>query len=171
MIKLREIEKDDLQHINAWRHHREVIDCLGCNYHYISEVIDEQWYQHYLKNRDKNVRLSIIDESNNLLIGNVYLTNIHWINRSSEFSIAIGNPDYWSKGIGEEVTRHVLNHAFCDLNLNRVYLYVLETNLRAIKLYEKVGFKVEGKMEEAVYKNGSFYALVMMALLRKQFKI
>lgn len=169
MFILREISKDDLRAINAWRNDDEIINLLGCNFLYISEEIDEKWYQNYLNNRDKNVRLSIIESDKNHLIGNVYLTNIQSINRSAEFSIVISNKNYWSRGIGEMVCREIIKHAFIDLNLNRIYLYVLEQNARAIRMYEKVGFLVEGKLEDAVYKNGSYHNTIMMAILRKNY--
>lgn len=166
---LREIEKRDLKKINKWRNDKEVIYFLGCNFGYISEATDEQWYQNYLSNRDRNTRLSIIENESNTFIGNVNLTNIHHINRTAEFSIVIGDKKYWSKGIGESVTRRVLQHAFLDLNLNRVYLYVLEYNTRAVKMYKKVGFILEGKLEEAVHKDGKNHDLILMAILRKRF--
>ncbi len=171
MFKLREISINDLAKINDWRNDHEIINLLGCNFLYISEKIDEEWYQNYLNNRDKNVRLSILESDNNNLIGNVYLTNIQFINRSAEFSIVISNKNYWSRGIGEMVCREILKHAFIDLNLNRIYLYVLEQNTRAIKMYEKVGFLVEGKLEEVVYKNGSYHNTFVMAILRKNYNI
>ncbi|MEH2024833.1 MAG: GNAT family protein [Nostoc sp.] len=169
MFTLREISKKDLKIINAWRNDHDIINLLGCNFLYISEEVDENWYQNYLNNRDKNVRLSIIESDNNNLIGNVYLTNIQSINRSAEFSIVISNKNYWSRGIGEAVCREIIKHAFIDLNLNRIYLYVLEQNTRAIRMYEKVGFFVEGKLEEAVYKNGSYHNTFVMAILRSNY--
>jgi len=169
MIQLREITREDLPLINAWRHDPEVIGFLGCGFFYISEEIDEKWYQGYLNTRDQNVRLSIIDPAHNHFLGNVYLTNIHPINRSAEFSIVISDRNYWSQGVGSDVTRRVLHHAFEDLNLNRVYLYVLESNDRAIHLYEKARFRREGTLEEAVYKNGAYHSLVLMAILKKHY--
>jgi diamine N-acetyltransferase len=166
-IQLREITKADIPQINAWRNDPEVIDFLGCGFLYISEEIDEKWYQNYLGNRDKNVRLAITTVDHQF-IGNVYLLNIHPINRTAEFSIVISDKRYWSQGIGAEVARRVLHHAFQDLNLNRVYLYVLNNNDRAIRLYEKIGFRREGRMEEAVYKNGAYHDLLLMAVLKRQ---
>jgi diamine N-acetyltransferase len=168
-IQLREITKDDIPQINAWRNNPEVINFLGCGFLYISEEIDEKWYQGYLSSRDKNVRLSILT-ADHQFIGNVYLLNIHPVNRTAEFSIVISDKRYWSQGIGAEVTQRVLHHAFQDLNLNRVYLYVLDDNDRAIKLYEKSGFRPEGTLEDAVYKNGEYCSLRVMAVLKKHYK-
>jgi RimJ/RimL family protein N-acetyltransferase len=47
---------------------------------------------------------------------------------------------------------------------------VLDDNDRAIRLYEKAGFRQEGTLEDAVYKNGEYCALRVMAVLKKHYK-
>lgn len=169
LIRLREIEKKDTAQINIWRNNREVIEYLGNNFRYISPEIDNHWYENYIQNRDKNVRLAIEAIKNNVYIGNVYLTDIHPVNRSAEFSIFIGDKKYWSRGYGYEATLKMLEHGFNDLNLNRIYLTVLEENERAINLYKKLNFVTEGVFKNAVYKNGKYRNLISMALLIKDF--
>lgn len=164
---LRELSKEDLPKINQWRNDKELIDLLGNNFHYIGAAVDEQWYNDYLKNRGTNVRLAIIDESNQRFIGTTQLTGIHSINRSAEFSIMIGDRQYWSKGAGLFATKAIVGHGFQALNLNRIHLTVLEYNQRAIQLYLKAGFKQEGILREAIFKNGTFQNLIAMSLLKK----
>ena len=47
---------------------------------------------------------------------------------------------------------------------------VLESNNRAIALYDKLGFKKEGIKREAVYKNGEFVNMIFMAILKSEYK-
>lgn len=166
-IKLRELEHSDLSQLNQWRNTPEIIESLGNNFVYIAQVIDEQWYEHYLKNRHTQVRLAIIHSEPEIYIGNVNLTSIHPINRSAEFSIMIGDTNYWSKGIGHKATLKMLCHGFEDLNLNRIELKVLKDNQRAIRLYEKCGFQQEGYQRAAIFKNGNYQDVILMALLRE----
>jgi RimJ/RimL family protein N-acetyltransferase len=77
-------------------------------------------------------------------------------------------PEFWSKGYGTFAVTHLLNYAFRDLNLNRVYLYVFENNERAIRLYRKVGFVREGLMRQSEYINGTYISLIVMGLLRDE---
>lgn len=168
-ILLREITSSDIKQINHWRNDKELIDFLGANYMYTSETIDEIWYQNYINNRSKQIRLAIIDDEKNKHIGNVYLTEIQSVNRSAEFSILIGEKEYWSKSIGEDVTNTVINHGFNDINLNRIYLYVLSDNERAIKMYKKLNFKEEGILREAVFKNGEYKDFLLMSILSKEY--
>jgi len=169
MIFLREISRNDLPLINQWRNNREVADMLGGPFRFISPERDENWFEDYLRARGTQVRCAIILKDSKEMVGVVYLTGIDLISHSGEFAIMIGNTSYQGKGIGAQATQMMLEHAFLDLDLHRVYLYVLKENERAIKTYEKAGFSREGKLKEAAYKNGEYKDLVVMAILRKEF--
>jgi RimJ/RimL family protein N-acetyltransferase len=121
-----------------------------------------------LNHRQTNIRCSIINE-NNEIIGLVSLTNINRINQSAIFHIMIGDSNSRGKGAGYYATNEMLRHAFLDMNLNRVELTVLTSNKKAIKLYEKVGFKYEGTKREAIYKEGKFVDMDVMAALKNEF--
>ncbi|MBY0535094.1 MAG: GNAT family N-acetyltransferase [Chitinophagaceae bacterium] len=166
---LREIEKRDIGQINTWRNDRSIIELLGNNFIYIANDLDEAWYENYVANRASAKRFSIICQDSELFIGNVQLTSIHPINKSAEFSIVIGNKDYWSKGAGKFATKEALRHGFHDLNLNRIWLTVLDTNSRAIHLYQSLGFVTEGIQREALYKNGAYCNLMFMSILAKEY--
>ena len=60
-----------------------------------------------------------------------------------EFGIFILDKTYWGKGIGMEVTRLMLRHAFEGLKMQKVVLSTSELHKNAIRLYEKCGFVME----------------------------
>ncbi|MBY0405367.1 MAG: GNAT family N-acetyltransferase [Cyanobacteria bacterium] len=165
LIYLREWEPGDLKQYNEWQNDPDVVDYLGRTYGFISTAVDEMYYQQYIKSREKNVRLAIVLKENDRYIGNVQLTNIHRTNQSAEFSIMIGPPQFRAKGIGSQATRLILHHGFHNLNLHRIYLNALEENEVAIKTYQKVGFQIEGKRREALFKNGRYVNLIDMSIL------
>ena len=165
-IRVRELQRDDVPLVNQWRNDPRVIEHLGANFLFIGPEIDERWFDAYVAARDRAVRLTI--EAEGRAIGCVNLTNIHPINRSAEFSIMIGVPEFWSKGYGKAATIAMLDHGFRDLNLNRIHLYVLTGNARAVKMYEAVGFRSEGRLRQAVFKNGEFHDELVMSMLRSE---
>ena len=65
----------------------------------------------------------------------------------------------------------LLRHGFRTLNLNRVYLRVHADNKRAIRTYEKVGFVHEGKLRQAVYKNGKYKDVLLMSVLHDEWNV
>ncbi len=170
MIYLREISADDLQIINQWRNDKGLIDLLGSPFRYINHETDKRWFESYLANRNTNVRCAIVDKESNSIIGLVNLTNIDWSCRCAEFSIMIGNSNYYSKGIGKMATIEMLKHGFNNLNLHRIYLSVLTYNDIALKLYKSIGFVQEGIIRDAVFKQGKYQDAYMMSILEDEFK-
>lgn len=171
MVTLRELAKKDIPLVNKWRHDKSISDFLGGNFRYLSLDQDERWFEDYLKNRKTQVRCAIYVEASQEPVGVVYLTGIDQVNRSAELGIMIGNKKYQGQGIGTSATRKMLEHAFLNLNLRRVFLTVLSDNVAALKLYQKVGFAQEGILREAAYKNGLYKDLFLMSILRDEFTI
>ena len=66
-------------------------------------------------------------------------------------------------------TSMIIDHAFLDLNLNRIQLRVKPSNASAVALYKKCGFQQEGILREAIYKDGYYEDLIMMSLLKKDY--
>ena len=64
--------------------------------------------------------------------------------------------------------RIILRYAFDELNLKRVTLNVFDYNPRAIRSYEKAGFKLEGRQREALHKDGQRYDILYMGILRDE---
>lgn len=170
MYRLRELQKQDIPVINKWRNTRELIDCLGAPYRYINIDVEDRWYENYLNNRNNSIRCAIyMKEEQDDILGLVSLTNINRINQSADFHIMIGEQNNRQKGIGFFATKEILRHAFKDMNLYRIELTVLESNIRAINLYEKIGFKREGVKRKSVYKNGEFVDMVIMGMLKDEY--
>ncbi|MEG0937455.1 MAG: GNAT family protein [Comamonas sp.] len=166
---LREIEKKDIPSINEWRNNREIINYLGAPFRYINKDVDEAWYSSYINNRNSSVRLAIVEDHSDGIIGAVYLTSIDWVNRSAEFSIWIGAIDYQSKGVGKFASHHMLSHAFNDIGMQRIHLTVLSDNTRARNLYKNVGFKEEGVLRKVILKNGIYKDMILMSILAQEF--
>jgi UDP-4-amino-4,6-dideoxy-N-acetyl-beta-L-altrosamine N-acetyltransferase len=169
-IYLREIQRADISFINRWRNDKNIVNFLGAPFRFINIETDEKWFEFYLSSRNNNLRLAICETENNKLLGVVYLLQIDWINRSAEYAIQIGETSYQGGGVGLQATIKILEHAFIDLNLNRIHLTVLSCNNRALKLYNKIGFVEEGLLRKAVFKNGEYLDLIQMAIMAEEFK-
>lgn len=169
MYKLRELEREDLKKINKWRNDPDLISCLGAPYRFINEDVDSDWYEKYLNARGNCVRCAIVDnEDDSDVLGLISLIDINYINRSAELHIMIGGSQNRGKGMGTFAVKAMLAHAFDNLNLRRIELGVLETNLPAIKLYEKTGFVREGLKRESNYKNGQYQNMIIMSVLKNE---
>lgn len=166
----RELNRSDLTSINRWRNDAGMVAQLGTAFRFIGMDTDEKWMEQYLSSRASNVRLAICDDMTQQLVGVVYLLNIDWLHRNAECAIWIGEATAQEKGIGKLAMQTLLAHAFHDLNLHRIYLSVLSNNVRAFNLYKKIGFTEEGKLRDAVFKNGSYADVIHMSILSNEFR-
>ena len=166
-MRLREIEREDVERINGWRHDPDVADWLGGPFHYVARSVDEAWYENYLRQRADQVRLAVIVDEKHVGVAN--LTSIHAVNRTAEYSCLIGDPSARGRGLGTEITRRVVRHAFEDLNLNRIYSYILADNEPSLRMCRNAGMKVEGTLRQAAFKNGRLRDLQLLAVIREEF--
>jgi RimJ/RimL family protein N-acetyltransferase len=102
-------------------------------------------------------------------IGNIYLRQINWISRNAELRIFIGDPDERSKGYGKSAIRQLLEYAFKDMGLKKIHLGVLTDNPAALKSYERIGFKVEGKLLRHVFKQGQWKDVILLGIFAEDF--
>ncbi len=112
--------------------------------------------------------LGICASSDEVHVGNVGLHRIDWVNRSAEFGIVIGEREYWGRGIGAEATRLIVQHGFRRLNLNRIWLGVFADHTAASDMYRKVGFRDEGRLREAVLREGAAQDTLVMSILASE---
>jgi RimJ/RimL family protein N-acetyltransferase len=103
------------------------------------------------------------------LIGFVALRGVLWNQGDAWVGIGIGEPEYWGKGYGTDAMRLALRYAFMELNLDRVTLVVFADNPRAIRSYDKAGFKLEGMERQVVRRDGKIGDLLTMGILRQEY--
>ena len=170
-VRLRAINHDDLQLFVEWLNDPEVIEGLE-QYFPLSIDQEEKWFENMLSSPPEEHPMMIEVKSNDgwLPVGNCGFMKIDWRVRSAEFGIFIGEKQYWSQGFGTEAVQLLMQHGFDTLNLNRVFLRVYETNKRAIRAYEKVGFSHEGRLRKAHFYNGEYMDVLLMSMLRQEWK-
>jgi RimJ/RimL family protein N-acetyltransferase len=77
------------------------------------------------------------DKASRAFVGHVSLRTTGTRKHACSLSIALKR-EWWGKGIGTEITRWLVNHAFKKLAVHRVTLNVLASNERALAMYKRV---------------------------------
>jgi RimJ/RimL family protein N-acetyltransferase len=101
------------------------------------------------------------------LIGEAGLHRIDHFSRTCELGIGIGRA-YWGKGFGQDAVRTLVDYAFEHLNMNRVGLYVLAEDPRAVGAYRKAGFVEEGRIRQHAWVRGTYEDELVMSVLREE---
>jgi RimJ/RimL family protein N-acetyltransferase len=82
--------------------------------------------------------------------------------------IGIGERERWGKGHGTDAMKLCLQYAFMELGAQRVSLGLHEYNLRALKSYQKAGFRPEGRTRQDLMREGRRFDSLWMGILREE---
>lgn len=85
-----------------------------------------------------------------------------------EFGIVIHEGQNWGKGIGTRALKLWINHLFESLDIRRVGLTTWSGNERMIRVGEKLGMRLEGRIRQVRFYEGNYYDSIRMGILREE---
>ncbi|MFC1715764.1 GNAT family N-acetyltransferase [Candidatus Poribacteria bacterium] len=168
-IYLRPREMEDSASFVKWLNDEEVRQYMLMTSP-LNIVREREFVESRLYKDDTDIRLGIALKETDQLIGGIGLTHVSVSHRRASLGIFIGDKSCWSKGYGTEALKLMIEYAFDELNLHRVHLSVFDFNPRAMRAYEKAGFKREGVFRDAAYKNGKYRDMYPMAILESEWR-
>ena len=178
-ICLRLMTEDDTDNIVKWRNS----DAVRTHFIYqklFTRQSHEQWIENMIK-PGKVVQMIICEceeqtpadtavgadkaHVTGRPIGSVYIRDIDTTHHKGEYGIFIGEGDARGKGIGTRAAKLMIQYAFEELKLHRLFLRVFADNAQAIGSYEKAGFVKEACLKDDICIDGVYRDIVLMAIL------
>lgn len=101
-------------------------------------------------------------------IGNIKIDPINLDDKSGEYGILMGSKKHWGKGYAKEASQIVIDFCFKTLYFKKITLGVIENNLSAVLLYNKLGFRTVELFNDYGIYNGSHCNLLRMELNNKK---
>ena len=166
-VTLRDLEPTDFKKFHRWINNPDTNKMRGV-YNPMSLQAAKEEIESYFVTSKSILSLIILDKENTP-IGILGLRGICNRSRRAEIWIYIGDKLSWGKGLGEAATRSLVNYAFKQLNLHRIWLECDQQNIGAIRCYEKVGFSKEGVLRDGYFRDGEYKNTVMMSILSTDF--
>lgn len=169
-LQFRKADAKDARWCNDLRNDPAVLSQLQDQTRYSREEC-ERWLSNLGPKSERWIFTGDIVDGNIRTIVNYGLFRIDHIdyqNRHCAVGLDI-DADSRGKGLAVPTYKMMLNYLFLSRNFNRVWLEVLSTNLRAINLYLKIGFQMEGTLKEFYYRNGMYYDVYRMGLSKSNF--
>ena len=163
LVRLRAREPGDEPLLYRWFNDPEVTEHLTVRYP-LSHAQEKAFIEGAAVSYDR-ATFGVETIAEGKLIGGVLLEKASPENRRATLGIALGDKQFWNGGYGTDTMRVVCRFGFESMNLHRIDLEVYASNTRARRVYEKVGFRQEGVLREAVYKYGRYEDIVQMGLL------
>lgn len=162
-VRLRALRDDDAEQLFEWLNTPELAR-LSAPFRPVHEPTHRDWLRAVADDTTRSA--FVIEElADSRLVGLVQLVDIHPVHRNAEMRIRIGDAGARGRGLGTDALRLLLDHAWRDLGLRRVYAYVFDTNARATATYEKVGFEYEGRLRDAAFIEGAWVDVLVVGVL------
>ena len=167
-LYLRPLEKSDLGVLQAWANDPELRGLTGETMP-TSQAGMEESFERARAHPDR-VWFVVVQKESHRVIGEAGLLRMFYAWRTTDLSIILGDKTAWGRGFGTEAINLLLDYAFGCLNFHRVSIGVVGSNARALRFYEKVGFKREGLQRDGYYYNHAYQDFVMMSLLEDEYR-
>ncbi len=165
-VYLRPLDLADAPTLTTWLNDPEVTRYLLL--HRPLTLLAEEAFLRKMSESEHDIVLGIVAREPEQFIGATGLHQLDARNRHVQFGIVLGEKSAWGKGYGTEATRLMVRYAFETLNLNRVWLHVYEYNERAVRAYQKAGFRIEGRLRQDTFRDGRYWDSFAMAVLREE---
>lgn len=113
--------------------------------------------------------LLVLKKSNDKEIGFIRGSGLTSSSRNVWLRMIIGDKKAWGKNYAADALHCFLGWLFYELNVHRITCETYATNRRAIRFFEKMGFKREGIIREAHYIEGQYHDIISFGLLEREF--
>ena len=129
------------------------------------------WLEH---NNEKHKRgeaflFAVCELGDDRFIGTVWLKDVNYWHGSAELAIFMDH-EHIGAGLGTDAQRVLLDFAFTAVGVSRVWLTAYAANKRAIRSYEKLGFRHEGLMRKSWRGPRGLEDSVLMAILVEEWQ-
>jgi RimJ/RimL family protein N-acetyltransferase len=163
-VRLRPLAIQDLPKMAFWNGDAELQFLVDCDLATdLSEL--EYWYQKNVP--DRNYQIYAIENYQGEVIGDLELDHICWRTRQAELRIRIGAKQYWGQGYGSEALYLILAYFLTQKRFERIYLKVYRFNQRAVRCYQKNGFKPVGILRR---KHSEWKEIILMEITQSAYR-
>lgn len=166
-ISMRPVESQDLEKIRNLRNEQSTWQYLS-DASLISESMQHQWFENLKLTLDERY-YTVEQKTFGQFIGVIRTDQIDLRNRSIRVGCDI-IPKERGKGFGTMTFEMLLKFLFIYHSYHRLWLCVLENNEVAKKLYKNVGFKEEGRLRAAIWREGKWMDYIVMSILEEEYR-
>lgn len=161
-LRLRALEREDLPFVHGLTNNSQIMTYWFEEPYEALVELQDIYARHIHDTRERRFVIEVDGARGGL----VELVEIDYIHRNAEFQIIVA-PDHQGRGLATEATRRALDYAFSVLNMHKIYLLVSTENRKAIRIYEKLGFVVEGELKEEFFSAGRYHNALRMGVFQE----
>lgn len=160
--ELRKLTENDLEVLMNWRMREDIASTMFTDVKLTLEG-QRKWFEG-IQNDSTQIRWIIF--ADDVPIGSMYFTNIDYQNRRCESGWFVAEKSYRSLQLAMALQQNSFDFAFGVLCLNRIYGYVLGSNINVVRLLKLCGFNEEGVLKQHIIKNDQFHDIICVGLTK-----
>ena len=165
-VRLRKWEEEDILDLVKVANNHNVARYLRDSFPYPYRLEHGEYFLSICKNADRSKEVLLAIDVEGVAVGNIGLTIGEDVHRNTaEIGYWLGEP-YWNKGIATKAVALMLQIAFEEYKLHRVYATFIETNMASGRVLEKNGFQYEGRLHKSITKEGEVYDSILYAITK-----
>lgn len=166
-IRLRRMTEDDIADKVRWYNDPQIRQSLVLDESFELEK-SKRWFREVV---DQPTRVDLIIESvESRSVGLISLVNIDLKNKTAEIVLVIGETDYWGKGVMLQAESLLIQWAFTELNLEKIWAQARPDNIASLITMKKLGFQIEGTLRREKCIAGKRIDILHLGLLAEEFK-
>jgi len=153
-IKLRKWNEADLNSLVKYANNWNVAKWLTNGFPHPYTQEDGKAYLSMIANDNPTKVFAI--EVNEEAVGSIGIfpqSDLH--EKSAEMGYWLAE-EFWGQGIMPKAIQEIVEYGFRTFDIVRIFARPFSTNLKSQRVLEKVGFKLEARLEKALFKNGEF---------------
>jgi RimJ/RimL family protein N-acetyltransferase len=154
-VKLREMRVEDAETYVRWLNQPDMAERIMGGAMPLTLEQEKDWISKNAGRQDDSCHFAV-ETIEGKLIGVCSYHKLDWKNRKCEVGWFIGDPENRGQGYGADLIETLLNICFNVLGLRKVSLLVFEFN-EAVRLYERLGFKLEGVLRKEKFVRGKWW--------------
>ena len=161
-IELKKIKKEDLETIVKWRNNKEIMR-YNTQFFLLNTEYQNQWFNKISKKDSK--RIMFVFKYGNDIIGVGGLIHFDKQNKNADIAIIIGETKMRGKGLGTQALQLLVDYGFQKMKLHRIEAEIFEYNKISIKLFEKLNFKKEVMLKDALWKHSRWWNIYKYSII------
>lgn len=159
-VDLRSMEPEDMAVVRSWIND-ERITAYQQSRLPTDAGSQESWFT---RTREDASKLKLIIEAKeDGPVGMASLMKIDQKNKNCEVGVYVSS-DAQKKGFAREALGLLLGFAFGEWNMRKVYAQILDFNVPSQRLFQSLGFVLEGTLKDDVFTNNQFRSTLLFAL-------
>lgn len=167
--KLRSLEENDLKTLKEWRNSKHVRKTTR-EYRLLNMIHQKKWFEAiHTSSPPKDIMFGVTNRKNKL-IGVAGLTPIDWKNRHAEISIYLSQKNWQKTKEANDVLEIIMEYAFGELNLHRLWVEIFEISTENIKLFKQMKFVKEGILRDKLWRQKRWWNSFLFSKLATEYQ-